>query len=303
MEKAKCPVPTIFPLMIGVVSISFSSIFIKWSHAPASILGMYRLLFTVLLMAPFLRKRVQEIQSISRRDWKLLILSGIFLGLHFLFWIGSLKYTTVASSMILTALEPFFVMIGAYLVFKEKTNGTAIICMAFAITGTVFVSGGDIGNSNATAMFGDMLSILGTMAVSVHMLVGQTLSTRMSSFVYSILVFLIATGVFVIYNLIAGVPMIGYPASEWGIFILLAVVPTVFGHVLFNWLLKYVNATTISMSILGEPVGSIILAFFLLGESITDFQIVGGILSISGVLMFLKSNKGTYSHDEHAMES
>jgi drug/metabolite transporter (DMT)-like permease len=89
-----------------------------------------------------------------------------------------------------------------------------------------------------------------------------------------------------IYNLSAGVAVTGYPAKEWGIFLLLASVPTV-SHVINNWLLNYVNATTISMSILGEPVGATILAFFLLNENLAGWQIVGGLLVLVGVFFFL----------------
>lgn len=294
MTEERCPVPPLLVLLVGIVAISFSAIFIKWSTAPAAVIGMYRLVFTILLILPFAGRHLREIRSLHRKDWLLLLVSGLFLGLHFLLWMGSLRYTSVASSTILLTLQPIFVMIGAYFIFAERTNMAGIVSMIVAIIGTALIGWGDIGLSGK-ALFGDFLSVTGTLAVSVYMLVGQTLRPRMSSVAYSLIVFLSAATVLMVYNLAAGLSMTHYPAREWGIFILLAAVPTVFGHFLFNWLLKYVNATTISMSILGEPVGATFLAFLLLGEAITGFQVFGGVLAILGVGIFMRKNYVSYS--------
>ncbi|SUV04299.1 DMT family transporter [Priestia megaterium] len=289
MKKNNLPVPPSLILLMGVISISFSSIFIKWSMAPASILGMYRLLFTVVILLPFLPwKQINLVlKDMNKKDWFLLIISGLFLGLHFLFWMDSFKYTTVASSMILTTLEPVFVMIGAYFIFKEKTNFIGILSILIAISGSIIIASGDISLSSA-ALYGDLLSILGTLAVAVHMIAGQDLCRKIPPSIYSFFVFLIGGLVLFIYNIINNVSLTNYAANDWWIFILLALIPNIFGHALFNWLLKYVDATTISMSILGEPIGAIILAYFLLGEATTLAQIIGGLLAIIGVSMFLK---------------
>src|ERR1700730_10849891 len=192
MNKTKAPIPPWIAIGIGTLAVSFSSIIIKWSNAPASILGMYRLFFTVCFMMPFLPSYAREIRNITKKDFLLIFISGLFLGLHFLFWIGSLKYTTVASSMIVTTLEPVFVLVGAIFYFRERTNSFEVMSMFVAIAGTMIVGWGDIGLSNQS-LYGDGLSLLGTLAVSVYMIVGQQLRLRMSSFVYSISVFFIAT--------------------------------------------------------------------------------------------------------------
>ncbi|MNN68733.1 EamA-like transporter family protein [compost metagenome] len=113
----------------------------------------------------------------------------------------------------------------------------------------------------------------------------------MPSYLYSLIVFLSAAGVFAVYNLFMGISFFNYPAKEWGIFVLLAVVPTVFGHILFNWLLQYVSATTVSMNILGEPVGASILAYLLLGEQLTTLQWAGGLLVMIGLAVYLYAER------------
>jgi drug/metabolite transporter (DMT)-like permease len=280
----------IFPLIIGIIAISFSSIFVKWSQAPVSVQGMYRLLITLILMLPFVLKHFTFLKRVSFKEGILLFLSGTFLALHFLFWMGSLKLTTVASSTILLSLQPVFVMIGAYLFFREKTSKPAIIGMVVAITGAVLIGWGDIGIS-IHHIQGDILSLLGTIVVAVHMLIGQKLIRSMPASLYSFAVFFIAVLVFAFYNWVLHIPMTGYSEKEWGIFLLLAIIPTVFGHVLFNWLLKQVTAATISMAILGEPVGASILAYFILDESLTITQLSGGAIVLLGLYFFLKSTR------------
>ncbi len=105
-------------LLIGVIAVSTSAIFVKLSAAPASIIATYRLLFTVLLMLPFiLWKHMREIKEITGRDWALSALAGIFLALHFILWFESLNYTSVASSVVLVTLQPLFSFAGAYFFF------------------------------------------------------------------------------------------------------------------------------------------------------------------------------------------
>jgi len=288
LKKPPLPIPIL--MLIGIVAISFSAIFIKWSAAPASIQGMYRLLFTSLMMLPFARPYSGAAFALRKKDWIMLVLSGAMLALHFLLWMGSLKYTSVASSTMIMALEPVFIMLGVYFLYKEKTAVSAILGLSIAIGGVVFIGWGDIGIS-ADNLKGDLLSVGGTIAVAVHMLIGQKLVVRMPSYLYSLIVFLSAAGVFAIYNLIMGISFFNYPANEWGIFLLLAVVPTVFGHILFNWLLQYVSATTVSMNILGEPVGASILAYLLLGEQLTALQWAGGLLVMFGLGVYLYTGR------------
>ncbi|WP_410511395.1 DMT family transporter [Paenibacillus sp. BR2-3] len=290
MNRKTPPIPVSLLMIIGIVAISFSSIFIKWSTAPVSVQGMYRLLFTSLLMLPFARSYSGAVFVLRKKDWIMLVSSGVMLALHFLLWMGSLKYTSVASSTMIMALEPVFIMLGAYFLFREKTALSALLAMSIAIAGVMFIGWGDVGIS-ADNLKGDLLSIGGTAAVAVHMLIGQKVVVRMPSYLYSLIVFISASIVFAIYNLVMGIPFFAYPPREWGIFLLLAVVPTVFGHILFNWLLQYVSATTVSMNILGEPVGASILAYLLLGEQLTGLQWAGSMLVMSGLAAYLYSGR------------
>lgn len=288
MNKTKIPI-SIF-LLIGIIAISFSAIFVRWSDAPAAGIAMYRLLMTNALMLPFLWNYRKEIARIRPRDWLRTALSGIALGLHFLFWMDSLRFTTVASSTAILTLEPIFVLLGAFLLYGQRTSRAALIAMCVAIVGAICIGWGDF-QFSGKALKGDMLSLVGTITVALHMLLGKSLREHISAFVYSFFVFLFAGLVLAVTNVFTGVSFTAYPAKEWGIFLLLAIVPTVFGHYVFNWLLKYMKASSVSMTVLGEPLGATLLAYFLLGETITTIQLLAGCLLLIGVGMFLRSNE------------
>ncbi|MBP1961711.1 DMT family transporter [Paenibacillus aceris] len=288
MNKTKVPIPVY--LLIGIIAISFSAIFVRWSDAPASITAMYRLLMTNALMLPFLWNYRNEITRIRLRDWLRTAASGIALGLHFLFWMDSLRFTTVASSTAILTLEPIFVLFGAFLLYGQRTSREAFLAMCVAIIGAICIGWGDFQFSGA-ALKGDFLSLIGTVAVALHMLWGKSLRERISAFVYSFFVFLFAGLVLAVTNVATGTSFTAYPAKEWGVFLLLAIVPTVFGHYVFNWLLKYMKASSVSMTVLGEPLGASLLAYFLLGEKITTIQLMAGCLLLVGVGLFLRSNE------------
>ena len=275
----------VLPLTISIIAISFSAIFVKWSDAPASILSMYRMLLASLLMLPIVWKNREEFKKITRNDWVFLFFSGLFLALHFVLWFGSLKLTTVASSTIILALQPIVSLVGGYFLFKERTTASALMTMGIAIIGAMMIGWGDFALS-PDAILGDIYSFLSVIAVVVYLMIGQSIVKKVSHWIYSFSVFFIAAIVLSIYNLSTSVVFSGYPAKEWGIFLLLATVPTI-SHIINNWLLNYVNATTISMSILGEPVGATILAVILLNEHLASWQIAGGMLVLLGVFFFL----------------
>ncbi|MCI2255990.1 DMT family transporter [Domibacillus sp. PGB-M46] len=281
------------PLFIAIVAISFSAIFVKWSDAPASILSMYRMILASFFLLPIVWRKRSEFERIQRKDWMLLILSGLFLAFHFVLWFGSLKLTTVASSTIILALQPLVSLAGGFLLFRERTNAAALATMGIAIIGAVMIGWGDFGLSRE-AILGDLLSFLSVIAVVGYLLIGQQTVRKVSHWIYSFCVFSFAALFLCLYNLAASTQITGYSKHEWGIFLLLAIVPTI-AHVINNWLMNYVNATTISMSILGEPVGATLLAVLLLNERLTGWQITGGIFILAGVFFFLLKQQPAHS--------
>ncbi|GIP52867.1 DMT family transporter [Paenibacillus vini] len=290
--KSKSSVSYELLYIIGIIAISFSSIFVRWSNAEVSIVAMYRLYLTNLLMLPLAWKYREEMLSLTSRQWRGLLLSGAMLGLHFLLWMSSLRLTTVASSTVILTLEPILVMLGSFLLFGVKINRPMLVGMGVALAGSVAIGSGDF-KLSGTALQGDLLSLLGTIAVAVHMLAGKQLLKNMSAFVYNFWVFFIAATMLAGYNAVRGFAFTGYAPREWGIYLLLAIVPTLFGHYLFNWLMKFISASAVSMAVLGEPVFASLLAWLLLKESLTGVQLIAGVAILGGVWIFIRYGKET----------
>lgn len=273
--------------VIGIIAISFSSIFVRWSDAPVSVIAMYRLLLTDALLLPLAWKYRSVLFQLSSRQWLGLFASGAMLGLHFLLWMASLRYTSVASSTVILTLEPIMVMAASFFLYRIRANRMMIIGMMLAALGSVVIGSEDF-HYAGKELLGDMLSFFGTVAVAVHMLFGKKLRERMDAFPYNFWVFLFAASTLAVYNVGMKIPFVGYEAKEWGVFLLLAIVPTLFGHYLFNWLLKYLQATAVSMAVLGEPVFASLLAWLLLGERLSALQLGAGILILFGVWLFIR---------------
>lgn len=285
--------------VVGIIAISFSSIFVRWSNAEPSVIAMYRLYLTNLLMLPLFLKYGKQTFQLTRKQWGGLLFSGIMLGLHFLFWMSSLRYTSVASSTVILTLEPILVMLGSFLLFGAKINKAMLIGMILALVGSIAIGAGDF-TLAGTALKGDLLSLLGAVAVAIHMLIGKQLIGQMSAFVYNFWVFFAAATSLAVYNVAIGAPFTGYAPREWGIFLLLAIVPTLFGHYLFNWLMKFISAAAVSMAVLGEPVFSSLLAWILLKEQLSPLQLGAGTVILCGVWIFIRYGS---EHRQSALNS
>lgn len=215
------------------------------------------------------------------------MLSGIFLALHFAFWIASLKLTSVASSVVLVSTNPLFVGLGAWLFFKEPLRANLILGIVFSVLGSGLISAGDVALSKE-ALIGDGLALFGAIAASGYLLVGRKMRKGKDLLSYIFPVYSTAALVLILLSLMANQSFFGYPPSTYLFLVLLAIVPQLIGHTTFNWALKYLPASMVAIAILGEPVGSTVLAFFVLGENVTPVKFIGGILILTGILIALR---------------
>ena len=289
MEKPK--IHPYIPIFIGVISVSLSAIFVKLANAEAGVIAFYRMLFSVLIMAPlFFWKYTNEVKQLRRRDWLFSSVAGIFLAFHFILWFESLNYTSVASSTVLVTLQPLFAFVGTYFFFKESITLKTILAGAIAIVGSILISWGDF-KLNGTAFYGDMLALIACALVTAYFLFGQDVRKRLSLVTYTMLVYAVSTITLFIYVLIKGESFGPYPTMDWIWFILLAIVPNLLGHTLFNWSIKYVSTNVVSISILFEPIGAAVLALFIFKEYLIATQIIGGLIVIVGILLFVIDEK------------
>lgn len=279
------------PIAIGVIAVALSAIFVKLANADAEVIAFYRMFFSVLIMAPvFFWKYTAELKRLTKRDWTFSVIAGIFLAFHFILWFDSLNYTSVASSTVLVTLQPLFAFAGTYFFFKERFSLKTVFSGLIAIGGSILISWGDF-KISGTALYGDMLALIACALVTAYLLFGQDVRKRLSLVTYTFVVYGISTVTLFIYILIKGGSFGPYPANDWLWFILLAIVPNLLGHTLFNWSLKYVSTNVISIAILFEPIGAAILAFYVFNEHLISTQVIGGFIVIAGIMLFVMDFK------------
>ncbi|RLC80093.1 MAG: EamA family transporter [Chloroflexi bacterium] len=272
-------------LVVGVLAVSFASIFIRLADAPALVIGAYRLTIASLVLSPLAYARVRhELGKLSHRDWALAVLSGLFLGVHFAAWIASLEYTSVAASVVLVTTSPLFVGVASHFLLGERLSFQRFLGIIVAITGAIIIGIGGLKVDPGT-VWGDFLALIGAVAVSGYFLIGRSLRQRLSIVAYIYPTYWTAATSLIIACLVAGLPFRGYTPRTYLMFVLLALVPQILGHSSFNWALRYLSSTFVTVSTLGEPVGATILAYLILGEVPSLLELIGGIIVLGGIFL------------------
>lgn len=291
-----------FALVVATLAVSTSSIFIRYAQAdgaPSLVIAALRLTFATLLIAPVvLTRHLDEIKHFTRTELLLGVFSGIFLAVHFATWITSLEFTSVASSVVFVGTGPLWVALFSPLLLKEHITRTTVLGLAVAVIGGTIIGLSDACVWNrglvcpalddilhGRAMWGNFLALLGAWAVTGYLIIGRKLRAGTSLMPYIFLVYGMGAIVLIIIMFLSGNTPLGYGTTTYGWIFLLAVIPQLIGHSTYNWALKYLNATLVAVTVLGEPIGSATLAFFLLDETPSIMTLVGGALILAGIFL------------------
>ena len=275
-------------IALAVVSVSFSSIFIRWSESDAITIALYRLTFASLIILPFAAmERATPLRTISRRDLAFMAGVGIVLASHFAFWITSLKTegVTVASSVILVTSHPVLVAIVSHFALGERVSTPTAVGIGLGMTGVAAIAFAGASVS-PTTLAGTLLALLGGVMAGIYFLAGRQLRQRVSLPVYAFVVY--ATAALTLFALAAATGALlpeGDLSTEFPLFLAMAVIPQIGGHTLYNWSLRFVPAAIVSLSLVGEPIGSSLLAWLLLAETPSSLVAFGGIFALTGIFL------------------
>ncbi|MCK6539751.1 MAG: DMT family transporter [Anaerolineales bacterium] len=297
-----------FSLLIAILAVSTASIFIRFAQtdgAPSLVIAALRLTFATLLLAPLaLTRHRAELQSLTRKQVTLGIASGLFLAVHFATWISSLEYTSVASSVVFVSTGPLWVALLSPMLLNEKSTRSAIVGLGLAILGGAIIGLSDacviqdgiqcpeLGQvMRGRAVWGNFLALAGAWAVTGYLIIGRKLRAGMSLVAYIFLVYGMAAAALIVIMLAAGKSPFGFEAKTYGWIFLLAAIPQLIGHSTYNWALRYLPAAFVAVTTLGEPIGSAILAFFILSETPSAATILGGILILLGIFLASRNEK------------
>ena len=275
----------------GVLIVSTASILIRCAQAggmPSLSIAAGRLGIAALLLAPlaWLRRR-DELLALTPRDLALGMLSGVFLAAHFALWITSLAYTSVASSVALVTTNPLWVGIASMLLLRERPGAGTLAGIALTLAGSalIFISdgGAEADLRQSDPLLGNALALVGAFSASGYLLAGRSLRGRVSVLGYVWVSYTTAAALLLFAVALLDQRVLGFSASDYLLVVALAVGPQLLGHTAFNWALKYVSATFVAVSILGEPIGSSLLAFWMFGEGFAPLQLAGFLLLLAGI--------------------
>jgi drug/metabolite transporter (DMT)-like permease len=268
-----------------VLAVSAAAIFIRLAEAPAIAVAFWRCaLGAAVLLPPAL---VRGDRFPRGRSLYVGLASGVALGAHFGFWISSLDFTSVAASVVLVSTQPVFVAVLAYLVFGERTTPLSFAGILVALVGTAVIAADRTVGS--AALLGNVLALVGAVTVAVYVLIGRSSRTGgVGVLPYSVVVYSAAAVTLLPAALFFDVPLWGYSGETWFWLAAITLGPQLMGHTVFNWALRYVEASVISGTILAEPVASALLAWLILSERPGLLTLLGGAVVLAGLYFLLK---------------
>lgn len=297
-----------YGIFLGILAVSTASIFIRFvqqENLSSLVIAAYRLGIATLLISPLaVIKYREEIKNLSMKDLGFSLLSGLFLAIHFATWIRSLEYTSVASSVVLVTTTPLWVSLLSPFTLKESITKAVGLGLFLALLGTIVIGLSDICDIqvrlecppfaqffSGQALWGDFLALIGAWTAAGYVMIGRRVRANLTLVPYIFLVYGMAALILCLLVVGSGVAFYGFSRPTYIWLVALAIIPQLLGHSTFNWALGYLPAALVSVSLLGEPIGSTFLAYLILAEVPGPLKMFGALLIFGGILVASRSGK------------
>ncbi|WCN82177.1 DMT family transporter [Micromonospora sp. LH3U1] len=285
------PRPSLDPLTTGavglaVVAVSSSAPLIAYAAAPALAIAFWRNLLAVAVLSPFsLAQRRAEFRrltvGVGRREGLFCALSGVALAGHFATWVPSAQLTSVATSTALVATQPVWQGLIARAQGRRLPR-VVWIGIAVAVGGAAIATGTDVGVSGK-AVLGDVLALIGALFAAVYTAFGERARSSISTTTYTTICYGICALILLVVCLVGGVRLTGFDGRTWLAILALVAGAQLLGHSMFNYALKKIPATTVSVLILLEAPGAALLGWAWLGQLPRPYALLGMALLLVGV--------------------
>ena len=280
-------------LLLAIVGISLAAPLIRLSGAHPVAIAIWRLVISLVLLGAVLvfTRGWRAWRGLTSREVTLALTAGGMLALHFWSWNTSLRYTSIAPSVILVNLQPAIVAVLSSVWLHESPTRRQWMGIAIAMAGAAAVAfaSGDDAHGGTRPLLGNALALVGAVTAALYYLTGRRLRAQLDLVPYVSLVYGACLAALLVIAVIVRAPLVPQPPREWAIFAGLAVGPMLLGHTGMNWALGYLPAYVVNITVLGEPVGAILLGALLPGirEIPTGPVIVAGVIVIAGILLAL----------------
>jgi drug/metabolite transporter (DMT)-like permease len=279
-------------LFLSVLGVSLSGPLVRLSSAHPIAIAVWRLAFSLVLIAVPLAigGSWRQWQTLDRRDLGFAVAAGAFLAIHFWSWNTSIGLTTIAASVVLVNVQPLVVATLSAIWLRERPTRQQWTGIGIAMLGAIIVVLPDLGaeiGATGRALLGDALALIGAVTAASYYVIGRRLRQTLDLWAYVALVYGACLVALLVMAFAMAVPLGPYPAREYGIFALLALGPMMLGHTGLNWALRHARAYQVNIVLLGEPIGATIIAALLPGirERPTLLTIVGGVIVLLGILL------------------
>ncbi len=291
-------------LIVAVLATTYAGPIVRFAAAPALAIAFWRLAMVLPVtggLAVFegsgeqgAGSRMPRLALLpAPRSLLLMALSGLLLAFHFWSWIASLRFTTVASSVVLVSLKPVFAWGLAVAWLREHPTRTERWGIALAVIGASLIGLGDA-RLSLGALGGDGLALLGAVTGAGYYVIGRRVRQTVGIWRYATGVYAVAAAVLALLALAQAAPLIGFARRDWAVFGAMAAGPMLIGHTGMNYALRHFRATTVNVAALGEPVGASVIAWLVpsIHEVPPPTALVGGVLVLSGIALSLKAGNG-----------
>ncbi len=287
--------PSINPylvLCIGALAVSTGAIFARLAEAPSLAIAAYRVGFATLFLGPpTLWAKKRELRNLPPKIIFYSLGAGFFLALHFAAWIASLSYTSVASSVVLVNTIPLWTALLAPAITGERPSKKTLGGILISILGGTIIGAGDF-SLGSRALWGDALALLGGITAACYIMLGRKARGSLSLQSYTFICYGSAACCLWIALLLSGLSPGPYTPRTWFMFLGMALISQMVGHSSYNWALRWLSSSFVAVSLLGEPIGGTLLAYFILGESVSLQKLLGGLCILTGIYFAARGEKG-----------
>ncbi len=268
---------------IAVLAVSHGAIFARMAAAPALAIAAWRVSIAAVVIALIIPWHWKSLRASMTRHAGLATLgASACLALHFATWISSLNDTSVSNSVILVNTSPIWVALFGWLSSTERPTPRTLVAIALAVAGAAIISlAGD--RTGQTGARGDLLALAGGAAMGGYLLFARVARLQLPLVPYLFCCYSAAAVVLWMVALGSGVVMSGYDAATWLALLGIAVIPQLIGHSSYNWSLRFLHPSTVSVTLLGEGVVGSALAFIYFGEAVPRATWLGGPLVLAAI--------------------
>ncbi|HIF27797.1 MAG TPA: hypothetical protein EYQ40_04585 [Candidatus Marinimicrobia bacterium] len=276
-------------LLVGLLAISTSPVIARLLPlVPAAVIAFWRMAAASAMLWSYSSFRSQE--SLATKNIRLVLAAGFLLAMHFVFWFGALKLTSIANTTVLGVVAPAFTLLFERLWYNRKLGWITITALLIILVGGIIVQGDDLGSMDGTGL-GNIMAILSAVFLGSVFLIGAKVRKTTSVITYTRTVYTVSAIVLLVSSLILDNPLMGYTINNYFWLFMLGLIPTLIGHTAFSYSVKFVSPTVIAAIPLGEPIIASYLAWLLFAEQVPFYVVGGGLIIFIGLIILIMNKQ------------